>query len=113
MKILKSQQAQEFKNGDTCTAFEYPLEEKSINIAVIKLNGRYPETGQAMNTECKEIAYVIEGTGEVSVEGKITKINKGDVVLIEPKEKFYWNGKLTILMPCTPAWTPEQYKHIA
>jgi len=113
MKILKSQQAQEFKNGDTCTAFEYPLEEKSINIAVIKLKGRYPETGQAMNTECKEIAYVTEGSGKVSVEDKTIEVNKGDVVLIEPGEKFYWDGELTMLMPCTPAWTPEQYKHIA
>ncbi len=113
MKILKSQQAHEFKNGETCTALEYPLEEKSINIAVIKLIGRYPETGQAMNTECKEIAYVTKGSGNVCVEGETVEVKKGDVVLIEPNEKFYWEGKLTMLMPCTPAWRPEQYKHIA
>ena len=55
MKEAKLEQAKEFKNSDSCIALEYPLGDKDINAAVVKLNGRYPEKGMAVNTECKEI----------------------------------------------------------
>ncbi len=110
MKIIQKHQTKEFKNSDVCTAIEYPLGDSNINIAVIKLSGRYPATGYAVNEECKEIGFVMEGSGIVCVEGEIVKLETGDSVLIEPHEKFYWDGTMTILMPCTPAWTPQQYK---
>lgn len=42
MKIVRSNQAKEFKNSESCTALEYPLGDKDINGAVIKLNGALP-----------------------------------------------------------------------
>ncbi len=62
MKIVKAIHANKFKNSETCTAFEYPLGDKDINGAVIKLNGRYPEKGYVMNEVCKELVFVVEGS---------------------------------------------------
>lgn len=112
MKILKANQVEKFKNNDACTSSEYPLNDKDINVAVIKLNGRYPETGRVMNTVCKELSYIIKGNGKLFVEDKIFEIEEGDVVLIEPNEKYYWEGNFTMFVPCTPAWTLEQHKAI-
>lgn len=96
-----------------CIAIEYPLGDKDINAAVIKINGRYPERGRTVNEKCKELAYVIDGIGQLTVEGKTVELKKGVVVLIEPGERFYWEGQnLEVFMPCTPAWYPKQHKKV-
>ncbi len=112
MKIIKKNQAKAYKNSEVCTAIEYPLGDKDINGAIIKLSGRYPDKGRTVNLVCKEIAYVIKGSGRLVVEGEETKLNEGDLVLIEAGEKFFWEGNMQIFMPCTPAWYPEQHKSI-
>lgn len=112
MKIIHKNQTKIFKNSDACAAIEYPLGDKDINGAVIELNGRYPAKGRAVNLECKEMAYVIRGSGKVAVENKEVKLNEGDLVLIEPGEKFFWEGKLAMFMPCAPAWHPKQHKEV-
>jgi len=112
MKIVRKSQSVKFDHGRTCTAIEYPLEDKDINVAIIELRGRYPQTGFALNEISKETAYVVSGSGLVVVEGKESPVSEGDVIMIMPGEKFYWEGKMALVMPCTPAWNPEQYKSI-
>lgn len=112
MKIVRKNQTQRFNHGLTCTAIEYPLADADINVAVVELNGRYPQKGWAMNELSKELAFVAEGFGEVDVDGEKAAVGAGDLVLINPGEKYFWSGKLKIVMPCAPAWTQEQYKLI-
>ena len=110
MKIVTKSQRQEFKNGNNCVVYEYPMGDPAINGAIIKLTGRYPDKGESMNKICKAMAYVIEGEGIVSIDGTETKLQKGDLVLINPGEKYFWQGNMDLFMPCVPAWTPNQYK---
>jgi len=110
MKIIKKSEVIKFEHGQTCVAREYPLNDRDINVAIIELNGRYPEKGRAMNEISKELAYVASGSGKVVIEGVETEVNEGDMVLVHPGEKFFWQGKMKLFMPCTPAWTQEQYK---
>jgi mannose-6-phosphate isomerase-like protein (cupin superfamily) len=110
MKFIKNTDSIEHKNSDECIAFEYPLNDKDINVAFVEINGRYPDSGKMFNEECKEIAFVVEGDGKVVVNDEEFVLEKGDLILIEPKEHFYWEGKLKVLLSCSPAWTLEQYK---
>jgi mannose-6-phosphate isomerase-like protein (cupin superfamily) len=112
MKVLRKDQVERHKNSEVCVATEYPLGDEDINGAVIELTGRYPDKGRVVNEKCKELVYVIEGSGKLVVEGKEIELNKGDMVLIEPKERYYFDGNLTMFVPCTPAWYPEQHKEI-
>lgn len=112
MKIITKNQTNEFKNSEVCIAFEYPLNDKDINGAVIKLNGRYPSKGRVVNNKCKELSYIISGLGKVVVEDKEVVLKKGDVILIEPGERYFWDGKMTMFVPCTPAWYPEQHQEV-
>jgi len=112
MKIVHKNQTETFKNSDVCIATEYSLGDSDINGAVIELKGRYPDTGRVVNKKCKELAFIIEGSGKVVVEKKEVKLYKGDLVLIEPGEKYFWEGNLTMFVPCTPAWYPEQHKKV-
>jgi len=112
MKITRRSQTRTHKNNETCIAIEYPMDDKDINGAVVELTGRYPMTGRVTNLECKEMCYIIKGSGKVVVEGIETMLNEGDLVLIEPGEKYYWEGNLTMLASCTPAWHLGQHKEV-
>ncbi len=112
MKVVRHNETKEFKNSDVCTAIEYPLGDKDINGAIIKLDGRYPDRGRVMNLKCKELVYVMKGSGRVVVENEEVKLDEGDLVLVEPGEKYFWEGKLVMFMPCTPAWYPKQHREV-
>mgnify|MGYP001558260081 FL=1 len=112
MKIVHQNETKEFKNSDQCVAIEYPMNDKDINAAVGKITGRYPDSNRVVNTKCKELAYVISGSGKVVVEDKEYLLNVGDVVLIEPGERYYWEGHFDVFMPCTPAWYSEQHQEV-
>lgn len=112
MKIVKKEESQSFKNGEACIAYEYAMGDEDINGAVVEITGRYPEKGRTVNTKCKELGYVIKGEGRVVVEDKEIALKEGDLVLIEPNERFYWEGVMTVFVPCAPAWNHEQYKEV-
>lgn len=65
-----------------------------------------------MNEKCRELIYCLEGTGTLNKKDEVIEFNKGDVILIDKGEMYYWDAECTICMPCTPAWNKEQYKLI-
>jgi len=112
MKIIYKDQTEKFKNSENCLAIEYPSGDKDIDGAIIELTGRYPNKGRVVNLKCKELAYVIKGSGKIVVEGKEINLKEGDLILLEPDEKYFWEGSLTIFASCTPAWSLDQHKEI-
>lgn len=114
MKYIGKLQAQKFTNSPTCTVYEYAFGDSGINGAAGVVNGRYPEEGWVVNEKCKELVYVVSGEGSLNVRSQNQQLSAGDSALIEPGEPYYFEGKdLTIFMPCTPAWYPEQHTMLA
>lgn len=111
--LIKKEDAREKKNSEGCTVWEYDFPSKKLGIATAKLNGRYPEKGKAMNTECEEVYYVISGTAKVHTEDGDFDIKEGDAFFFE-KNKWYWveANNLFISLPTAPTWFFEQYKQI-
>lgn len=113
MDYVKSKDATRFKNSDSCTAIEYEFkDENDINIAAIELSGRYPEQGYAVNTICKELVYIKNGTGNLTTANSSINLEPGDTVLIKPNERYYFDGNMELLISCSPAWSPSQYQNI-
>jgi len=113
MEIITSNKAVAHKNSEDCVAYEYEFQgEKDINGAVIKLTGRYPESGRALNDVCKELIYVVEGNGTINYADTPHELAKGDVILIQPGEPYYLNGMLTLFISSSPAWYLEQHHNI-
>src|SRR3989344_7378963 len=110
MKLVSKNKSKTINIIETCIAVDYPDGDKDIWGAVIRLNGRYPLKGYTVNEKCKELVYFLKGSGKLVLENKIISVKKGDQLVIEPGEKFYWEGKMEMFMPCAPAWYPEQHK---
>jgi mannose-6-phosphate isomerase-like protein (cupin superfamily) len=107
MKYLKKENAIKFEQG-CIRSFEYPLGDKDLDCAVVEINGRYPEKDWTLNKKCKEIFYLIKGSGTLTTESESINLSEGDMAIINPEEKYYFEGKFTLLTPCTPAWSPDQ-----
>ena len=113
MKIIKDSEAFESANSDTCKYIEYSFEDKDIDFSIVTITGRYPEKGFCVNSICKELIYVLEGSGKLCFENRVINFSKGDAVLINSNEKYYWESDYCkVSTSCTPAWSPEQHKLI-
>jgi mannose-6-phosphate isomerase-like protein (cupin superfamily) len=60
----------------------------------------------------EEVYYVLEGRGEVRVDGRTRAIGPGDVVVISPgqchKVAQQGDGDLVLLVTCVPAYSPAE-----
>jgi mannose-6-phosphate isomerase-like protein (cupin superfamily) len=110
MECVNRQQAVKHANSNHCTVYEYPMQNSVMNIGVVEITDRYPEQGYAMNHTCTEMGYVLKGTGRLVTETAEVELSIGDVVYISAGEKYYWEGNLTVIVPTTPAWYPEQHE---
>lgn len=106
--IYKTFKGTELFEGQTNKTYEYNIEDSDINYCIVEINGRFPHKGRLMNEVCKEMVHILDGKGVLTVEGKTYKLKKDDVVLINKKEKYYWEGNMKVGASCTPAWYPEQ-----
>lgn len=112
MKLVSKDNAVIFKNSNTSQLLEYSLAlgRNDIDFCINIITGRYPETGFCTNEECNELCYILEGEGSINLKDKIVNFNQGDLIYIDKKDIYYWNGKCKIIMICTPAWYKEQCK---
>lgn len=113
MKIIKNNDGVKGSNSDKCKTIEYSFGDKDIDLGIAVITGRYPEEGFGVNLISKELIYVLEGSGKLCFENEIINFSKGDAILIDSNEKYYWEAEYCkISMTCTPAWSKEQYKMI-
>ncbi|MDE6583747.1 MAG: cupin domain-containing protein [Clostridia bacterium] len=110
--IYKNFKDTEVFTGKTNVTYEYNIDDKDLNYCIVKVKGRFPVEGLAINHKCKQMAHILKGKGILWCEGKEYKLKKNDVVLIGVDEKYYWKGNLTLGVPCSPAWYPEQHDTI-
>ncbi len=85
------------------------MPEKHVSGAIAEINGRYPQTGFAVNKICKELVYIISGSGQIVTRSKAQKFTSGDSIFIDANEDFYWQGNFTMYMATTPSFDPKQH----
>lgn len=112
MKISQKSTAKEIKVSENCKALEYSVMDQKIHGSLIKLSGRYPDSGYTRNEVCTELVYVLSGSGKLIGRETELSFSEGDQLVIEPGEDFAWEANAELFMPCTPAWYPEQHKQI-
>ena len=100
-----------FKNSETCKGVAFSTDDARLDMAEIEINGRYPETGWALNHEVHEMVRVVRGIGTLALRNRMElELREGDVVHVPAGQQFAWEGDITILMACSPPFTPEQYE---
>lgn len=113
MEFIKKEKAESY-SGDGYSGMDYPSSDKDINFAVIKINSRSPKVGFQVNTNCKELLYIINGNGILYMKENNDKIEfkEGNVILIDKNECYAFDGDFEAAVSCTPAWASEQHKYV-
>lgn len=112
MVIKKAQSVLEV-NSHVAKIFDYQLSSDDVGFSYQELHGRVPESGVGRNKQCDEWYFVIDGSGEVSIDGKAEVIEKGDLVIITKKSKsFLVANNMKILTITKPNWRDDQYEEL-
>lgn len=109
MEIIKNKQSQIFHNGNII-AHEYPSQNKKISGGFVEIKGRHPNEGWICNKDSTELVFISKGSVILTTDKGSFTLNELDQVIIEPNEKYYWDGNCVAFVPATPPWTPEQTK---
>lgn len=111
MQVIKCSNAIEGSNSDKCKTLEYSFNDNDIDLGIATITGRYPESGYCVNTISKELIYVLDGNGKLYFEKDCVEFEKGDSILIDSNEKYYWDTTYCVVsMSCTPSWNESQHK---
>jgi mannose-6-phosphate isomerase class I len=113
MQHIKKHDVVKVHNSSAATVFEYHTQSQTVSGATSEISGRYPEAGFAVNDRSHELVYVISGSGKLISPEETVTFSTGDVLLIENKELFAWEGNFTIFMATTPTFDPNQHRIIA
>lgn len=52
--------------------------------------------------------YILKGTGYFIIDGQKYEVSVGDLIVLPPKTKYTFGGKLKMLLINTPHWSEEQ-----
>lgn len=110
MEYVKHEAAVRHANSSNCIAYEYPMQNSEINMAIVEIAHRYPDYGYAMNHKCSEIVYILKGSGRLITENAEVSLSCGDVVYVARGEKYYWEGNMSVVVSSTPAWHHKQHE---
>ena len=114
MKVIKNKDAAKGTNSDNCKTLEYSFQDQNIDLGIATITSRYPDAGYCMNTVSKELIYVLDGNGKLYFENEVVEYEKGDAILIDSNEKYYWDTTYCVVsMSCIPAWSKDQYKIVS
>jgi mannose-6-phosphate isomerase-like protein (cupin superfamily) len=56
--------------------------------------------------------YIISGKGSWFINGKEQKVKAGDVVVVEPGNRFYYKGKLKQILVTIPRFDAKYSHHV-
>ena len=110
--VIRRDEAHVKVRGDLMVV-EYPDINKDVSVVYAELNGRHPASGYIINEVSNETYLVHEGSGEIYMDGVITKFKAGDVVPIRKGTKYYCKGKnMKFWCAINPPWREPQERLI-
>ncbi len=110
MQIVKQKKTRRRDASPTTSVEEYLMPEKTVSGATAIIYGRYPEKGFVTNLVSHELALVLSGNGFIGTKRKRIAIELGDCILIQPREKYYWDGHMALFIVSAPRWRAKQHK---
>ena len=114
MEIRSRAQAEPFTTNDGSTIRSL-LDRSNAAVAHQSLAEATIEAGQATlrhhHRESEEIYYLVEGSGEMEIDGERARVTAGDAILIPPgawhQIRADAEGPVRLLCACAPPWRPD------
>jgi len=112
MHIIRENDKITLRPLEHVTIHEYITPDREISGGVAEIKGRYPVHGYVLNQKCKELVYILAGGGRLITPSGTTEFAQGDVLFLDHKEKFAWEGDMVLFMATTPTFDPAQHQEV-
>ena len=112
MEIIRKSEKRVVKPTPLVEIHEYDTEDGFVSGGTAIIKGRYPEVGYVTNEVLKELVYVLSGSGKLIMLNETVEFSEGDVLFIDHKEVFAWEGDMVLFMATTPKFDPAQHKEV-
>lgn len=107
--FVKKEAAQEFSIPGGTRGRIYPSSPKGDQtIAMVEMDGVYPERGYSRNDFCTETIFMLEGFFELEADGKKYHLEAGDLFMVLPGMQYRISGKGRSIDFISPAWDKSQ-----
>lgn len=93
MQLIKKAETNTVTPSWSTTIREYLMDERAISGAVTEITGRYPEEGFAINELCKELVYILSGSGAIVTQSGEMTFAPGDIIFID-KDELHHDKKI-------------------
>ena len=94
--------------GGTTGVLYPPSPLKDQSVAVIEMDGQYPQAGYSINDTCTETLYMLEGSFRVEYDGMWHTLHPGDLLMLLPGKKYRTEGKGKACVFISPSWNSKQ-----
>lgn len=113
MEIVRKSEVRIVQPAPAVTIHEYDTQDGFVSGGTAVIKGRYPEQGYVMNEVLKELVYVIDGAGKLIMPDETIEFAAGDVLFLDHKEVYAWEGDMVLFMTTTPKFDPAQHKEVS
>lgn len=113
MIVSKANTAVPFENSPACEGVSYGGTGEDIDGALIRVDGRYPDSGFLVNEQSKELVYITSGSGRLLARDGGHDFTSGDVIFIDNREEFAWSGTFEGFFATSPRFDPTQHREVA
>ena len=109
--IFKKENAPEFeKHGVKMRV--YNTKEQCPEASVVYQETKNGHLEEFYHAKSNFIFYIVEGKGIWFIEDIPYEVCTGDVVIVPPNTRFYYEGSLKQVCITSPAWEPEFEHHV-
>lgn len=107
--LIRRSDAQPFEiPGGTRGILHQSLGKTDASVALVEIDGIYPERGWSINSECTETMLLIRGSLRVEIQEQQFTMKPGDMLSIAPGNRYRVVGKGESVDIITPAWQKSQ-----
>lgn len=109
--VFKRDKAPEFEKQGVKMRV-YNSHEQCENAAVVYQETSKGHSEEFYHSKSHFIFYIIEGSGTWYIEDKPYDVASGDVIIIPPNNRFYYQGQLRQICITSPAWEAAYEHHV-
>ncbi len=110
VEIIKLEDTNKVMNSEKCVIYEYLFGSEKTSLALVEIDGKYPDDGFAINKVFEEIILVLNGKGKIIIENKKYELKKNHAVLLKPNKKYRYEGNLKLATFTSPAFKMENHE---
>ena len=82
--------------------YTFPTSNKELEVNFVDVTEGHDN--YIVSKKCSLTYYILEGTGNFEIDGRMEDISEGSLIEVLPNTEFTYSGKMKLLLMVTPPW---------